>query len=71
MAKWKEPDQSPKQCPLGEDCDLTIAWMLGRESAKDEIAALKAELEKMRASYGVVPSSLTTPKKKPDPWKDV
>jgi len=24
-------------CPLGDDCDLNIAWMAGRESAKDEL----------------------------------
>lgn len=24
------------KCPLGEDCDLTIAWMLGYEKAKDK-----------------------------------
>ena len=28
-----------KTCPLGEDCDLTIAWMAGWESAKDEYKA--------------------------------
>lgn len=37
-------------CPLGEDCDLTIAWIAGRQSAKDayeaEIDALEAELGK-------------------------
>jgi len=37
-------------CPLGDDCDLTIAWMAGRQSAKDaheaEIDALEAELGK-------------------------
>ena len=26
-------------CPLGDDCDLTVAWMAGRESAKDELEA--------------------------------
>jgi len=35
-----------KTCPLGEDCALTVAWMAGRESAKDRIEALKAKLEK-------------------------
>jgi hypothetical protein len=39
-----------KTCPLGEDCDLTVAWMAGRESAKDEakarIKALEASLAK-------------------------
>ena len=39
-----------KQCPLGEDCDLTIAWMMGAEDARDRakarIAALEAKLAK-------------------------
>jgi hypothetical protein len=39
-----------KQCPLGEDCDLTIAWMSGAEDARDRakarIAALEAKLAK-------------------------
>ena len=34
-----------KTCPLGEDCDLTVAWMAGRESAKDEYKARIDELE--------------------------
>jgi uncharacterized protein YlaN (UPF0358 family) len=34
-----------KQCPLGEDCDLTTAWMLGRQSEKAEAAARIEELE--------------------------
>ena len=39
-----------KQCPLGEDCDLTIAWMKGAEDARDKakvrIAAMEANLAK-------------------------
>ena len=39
-----------KSCPLGEDCDLTIAWMKGAEDARDRakarIAALEANLAK-------------------------
>ena len=39
-----------KSCPLGEDCDLTIAWMKGAEDARDKakarIAALEAKLAK-------------------------
>jgi outer membrane protein TolC len=39
-----------KDCPLGEDCDLTIAWMSGAEDARDRakarIAALEAKLAK-------------------------
>ena len=37
--------QDSKTCPLGEDCDLTVAWMAGRESAKDEAKARIEELE--------------------------
>jgi hypothetical protein len=41
---------SKKSCPLGEDCDLTIAWMKGAEDARDKakarIAALEAKLAK-------------------------
>jgi hypothetical protein len=39
-----------KHCPLGEDCDLTIAWMKGAEDARDKakarIEALEAKLAK-------------------------
>ena len=39
-----------KSCPLGEDCDLTIAWMKGAEDARDRakarIEALEAKLAK-------------------------
>ena len=34
-----------KQCPLGEDCDLTIAWMKGAEDARDRAKARIAALE--------------------------
>ena len=34
-----------KTCPLGEDCDLTVAWMAGRESAKEEYKSRIEELE--------------------------
>jgi hypothetical protein len=41
-----------KQCPLGEDCDLTIAWMKGAEDARDRakarIDALTEQLEAAR-----------------------
>ena len=36
--------QDSKTCPLGEDCDLTVAWMAGRESAKDEYKGWIEEL---------------------------
>lgn len=35
-------------CPLGEACDLTIAWMAGAEKAKDKIKAQAAEIERLR-----------------------
>jgi hypothetical protein len=28
-----------RTCPLGDDCDLTVAWMAGAKQAKDEAAA--------------------------------
>ena len=34
-----------KQCPLGEDCDLTIAWMAGAAEARDRAKARIAALE--------------------------
>ena len=41
-----------KHCPLGEDCDLTIAWMKGAEDARDRakarIEALTEQLEATR-----------------------
>ena len=45
--------QDSRTCPLGEDCDLTVAWMAGRESAKDEAQAMvAAALEE--ASYALM-----------------
>jgi hypothetical protein len=38
------------KCPLGEDCDLTLAYMMGAEKAKDTIVVLKRENEKLRAA---------------------
>jgi hypothetical protein len=59
-----------RQCPLGEDCDLTTAWMLGRQSAKDEAAArieaLEAENARLRAAYATPPADLTSR----NPWKN-
>ncbi len=45
-----------KQCPLGEACDLTTAWMAGRQHAIDRyreeanpiIEAKDAEIERLR-----------------------
>jgi len=41
---------SDMKCPLGEDCDLTLAWMMGAERAKDTIKAQAAEIERLRAA---------------------
>lgn len=41
---------SSAKCPLGEDCDLTLAWMMGAERAKDTIKAQAAEIEQLRAA---------------------
>ena len=38
-----------KQCPLGENCDLTTAWMAGAAKAQDQIKAQAAEIERLRA----------------------
>jgi hypothetical protein len=37
-----------KQCPLGEACDLTTAWMAGAAKAQDQIKAQAAEIERLR-----------------------
>jgi len=53
-----------KQCPLGEDCDLTLAWMMGAEDARDKakarIEALEAELHLMKTS-GVAEVAVRNP----------
>ena len=36
-------------CPFGEDCDLTLAYMMGAEKAKDTIKALRADRERLEA----------------------
>ena len=35
-------------CPLGDDCDLTTAYMAGRASADDRIRALEAERDALK-----------------------
>ena len=39
-----------KQCPLGEACDLTTAWMAGAAKAQDQIKAQAAEIERLRGN---------------------
>lgn len=47
-------DQTEPTCPLGEDCDLTVAWLAGAESKREEmqarIAALEAENRRLRGA---------------------
>jgi len=33
------------QCPLGDDCDLTVAWMAGQQEARDSFQARINQLE--------------------------
>ena len=35
---------SDRECPLGEDCDLTVAWMAGAEDVRQ---TYRARLEEM------------------------
>lgn len=37
-----------KSCPPGEDCDLTLAWMMGAEDARDKAKARIAALQQER-----------------------
>ena len=40
-----------KGCPLGEDCDLTTAWMKGAEDARDKVKArIEALTEQLEAA---------------------
>jgi hypothetical protein len=39
-----------KNCPLGEDCDLTLAWMMGADDARDRTKARIEELERILSS---------------------
>lgn len=41
---------SERKCPLGEDCDLTLAYMMGAEKAKDTIKALRAEVDRLQGN---------------------
>lgn len=33
------------KCPLGDECDLTVAWMAGQEEARDSFRARINQLE--------------------------
>ena len=36
---------SDRKCPLGDDCDLTVAWMAGQQEARDSFRARINQLE--------------------------
>jgi hypothetical protein len=54
-----------KRCPLGEDCDLTIAWMKGAEDVRDRakvrIEALEDKLAKAVEALNEAWFMLTVP----------
>ncbi len=41
---------SDRNCPLGEDCDLTVAWMAGQKEARD---SFRARIEELKTQLGL------------------
>ena len=41
-------------CPRGEDCDMTLAYMVGRGRKDDDMAVLRAEIERLRLALSDV-----------------
>ena len=39
-----------RTCPLGDDCDLTVAYMAGRSALAAENAALRADNDRLRGA---------------------
>jgi hypothetical protein len=39
-----------KTCPLGDDCDLTVAWMAGQAEARD---SFRARIEQLETQLGL------------------
>ena len=52
---------SKRGCPLGEDCDLTLAWMMGATEARDRakvwIEALEDKLAKAEVIVRIIASA--------------
>ena len=44
------PDTRARTCPLGEDCDLTVAWMAGQQEARD---SFRQRVETLTAQLGL------------------
>ena len=40
------------KCPLGDDCDLLIAYQHGADSMKDQIRELQEERDKLKSILG-------------------
>jgi len=47
VVSMESEPMTDRTCPLGEDCDLTVAWMAGRGDAEEDLArrAVKLALE--------------------------
>ena len=45
-----EHERDARSCPLGEDCDLTVAWMAGQAEARD---SYRARIEDLTAQLGL------------------
>jgi hypothetical protein len=50
IARVRELEGERGKCPLGDDCDLTVAWMAGQQEARDIFAA---RLDEARAREGL------------------
>ena len=45
------------KCPLGDDCDLLIAYQHGADSMKDELEKVQAERDKLREALERIKSA--------------
>jgi hypothetical protein len=72
MSECKPLETAPRECPLGEDCDLTLAYMMGAEKAKDIIKAQAKEIKRLHALLGPFAKAAESfdgmPIKNPEEW---
>jgi hypothetical protein len=45
-----EHERDARNCPLGDDCDLTLAWMKGQQEARD---SFRARIEELKTQVGL------------------
>jgi hypothetical protein len=45
-----EHERDARNCPLGDDCDLTLAWMKGQKEARD---TFRARIEELKTQVGL------------------